>query len=166
MKSIGLLCVAVVCGLAKDVGSPQSEPDMKAILGSKNEARDLYMDPRSSTVSFVFSLGTWLGMNQPFAPAFCGGWVNHGPDIKKAMPPNCFQVNQTSTGVYVVVFTPPLRGLPLCTGNQIFPASFDYHGNTRDNIVIMNADMSKMAYATGDQYGRPSNRDVTFLCIA
>ena len=36
MKSIGLFCIAVVCGLAKDMGSLQSEPAMKTILGSKN----------------------------------------------------------------------------------------------------------------------------------
>ena len=36
MKSIGLFCVAVVSGLAKDMGSLQSEPVMKTILGGKN----------------------------------------------------------------------------------------------------------------------------------
>ena len=54
MKSIGLLYVAVVCGLARDVTLLQTEPSMNDILDGKNEV--LYMDPRCSTVNFVFSL--------------------------------------------------------------------------------------------------------------
>jgi hypothetical protein len=97
---------------------------------------------------------------------FCSGWVTHEADILKASPPNCFRVNQTNTGIYFIAFNPPLRGLPVCIANQIYPGSYDSHGNTRDNAVIMNADQRRMAYVSGDQFGNPSNRNVTFICIA
>jgi hypothetical protein len=143
MKGIGLCWLAVIFGFVTDV--PAARMTNNDVL----EGTD-----------------TWPGVNGPSASAFCAGWVTSDAQVLKAMPPKCFNPSQANSGVYFVEFNPPLRGIPLCFANQIYPGSFDSHGNTRDNVVIMNADVSRMAYVSGNQYGVATNRNVTFLCIA
>ena len=131
MKSIGLLSSTLQlssCGLARDVTPLQTEPSMNGILDGKNEV--LYMDPRCSTVIQFCVLNRYTAWYRATAASRILRWLGKpgpGAELKKAIPSNCFQVNQTSTGVYVVVFkfTPPLRGVPICNVNQIFPVSFD-----------------------------------------
>jgi hypothetical protein len=102
----------------------------------------------------------------PEGAAFCSGWVNPDAEILKASPWYCFKAYRNSTGVYTVTFNPVMRSLPICVVSQIYPGNFDGHGNSKDNVVIMNADRFKLAYVAGDQNGNPSNRNATFICLA
>jgi hypothetical protein len=136
MRGVGL-CFLLIFGLARDVET-KSDVDL--------------------------ALNGFLG--SPEGAASCSGWVSPDAEILKALPWYCFKAYRNSTGVYTVTFNPVMRSLPICVVSQIYPGNFDGHGNSKDNVVIMNADRFKLAYVAGDQNGNPSNRNATFICLA
>jgi hypothetical protein len=154
MRGVGL-CFLLIFGLARDVET-KSDVDLalNGFLGSKT----------SNDMFFIVCMCTmWVG---PEGAASCSGWVSPDAEILKALPWYCFKAYRNSTGVYTVTFNPVMRSLPICVVSQIYPGNFDGHGNSKDNVVIMNADRFKLAYVAGDQNGNPSNRNATFICLA
>ena len=122
----------------------------------------LYPQSRYSFVNSTVCLGLGSRLETGLP---CAGWVYEDGSPKESIPDNCYDPRRLSTGYYEIVFTGPVLRLPVCAVTQVYPGNFTNTGNTRDNAVIKNANLTLMQYTTGRQTGDLSDRQAMFICV-
>lgn len=78
-----------------------------------------------------------------------------------------FTVTKVGKGQYQINFTPAFASRPSASVTQVFQDFTDFNagGDTRDNAVIVGMDNTRMVVRTGDNAGKSSDRDFSFVVM-